>query len=147
MLLAYSMMLLALGVATVAEEAPSSCADAVRATAKASRLADLPPEIRNDLARISLGEMADSGTPMLQTDAPSASEANLPTGRFIEALLVKDTWFVSFEVSMSTPTTIGYTRTQRGDYFRSPSHYFAGPPCEAIKAALKGVRSPGGFNF
>jgi hypothetical protein len=138
------MMAITIGAVVVPTDAVSSCAQEIHATATASRLPDLPPEIREDLARISNNEMAESGSPILQTDAPSKAEAKLPTVRFMQAILVKDLprakdiWFVSFEVSMSTPRTVGYYRSQSGYYTRAQLWNFGGPPCEAIKAALKG---------
>jgi len=149
MIIAFSMIALMIGAVTVPTDAVSSCAQEIHATATASRLSDLPPEIREDLARISNNEMAESGSHILQTDAPSKADAKLPTSRFMQAILVKDlpnakdTWFVSFEVSMSTPRTVSYYRDQWGRYNRVQMHNFGGPPCESIKAALKGVTSPG----
>lgn len=122
-----------------------SCARDVQATETASRLSQLPLEIRDDLAAFSKGEMADSGVPIRQTDAPTDAKRKLATSRFLQAILVRKTWFVSFEVSMMTPRTVGYAQTTGGGFHRIHFYNLAGPPCEAVKAALKGVTSFNSF--
>lgn len=142
------MLLLAIGPATVETEPRPSCAEEVRATATAYRLADLPKEIRDDLNILMNNEIGDSDSQLLQTDAPVAAERNFPTARFFQALFVNREWFVQFEVSMFAGVrTIGYVRDGNGGFRRWSSHYFGGPACETIKAALNGVTTPGGFNF
>ena len=132
----------------VAGPAPSAiCPEAAVATSAAYRLAELPPEIREDLARISNNEMADRGAPLLQTDAPGPAERDLARGRFVQGLLIDGTWFVSFAPAMMTPRTIGYVRSPDGRFRRWSDYYFGGPPCAAIAAARSGVTTPGGFNF
>lgn len=143
-------MLLAFGAGTIAETAEQrSCAQEIGATASAYRLADLPQDIRDDLAnrRDWLGEdMADSDAPLLQTDAPTAAERGYPTIRFAQAMLVGEIWFVQFEVSLFAGVrTISYIRQNDGRFHLTPLHYFNGPPCASIKAALAGVTTPWGF--
>lgn len=123
-----------------------TCADEVRATATARRLSELPPEVRDDLMLLTENAMAEGGSPLLQTDAPTAAERDLATVRFAQGLLVGDKWFVQFEVSMFAGVrTVSYVRDQDGRFGRSPMHYFGGPACASIKAALNGVTTPGGF--
>ena len=134
--------------ATTAQAAPlQSCAKEVQASAVVERLSELPPDIRDDLIYRFRG-MGDRGSPLLQTDAPSAVEMTYPTSRFAQALLIKNVWFVQFEVAMfSGVRTMGYLRGTDGRFTRSPSRYFGGPACETLKAAIAGVYTPGGFNF
>jgi len=91
--------------------------------------------------------MGDRGSPLLQTDAPTILERDYPTSRFAQALLIKNMWFVQFEVAMTGMLTIGYIKGTDGKFTRSPSHYYNGPACETLKAAVNGVTTPGGFNF
>lgn len=135
-MLIVSLAILAVGTASGVDELASSCAKEVRATATAYRLSDLPPAIRADLALQSNNGMADSGSPIQQTDAPTKAELKLATSRFVQALLVRKTWFVSYEASMMAPRTIGYYFTEGGGLQRAYSIQFSGPPCEAVKAAL-----------
>jgi hypothetical protein len=90
-------------------------------------------------------EMADSGSVILQTDAPSEAEARLPQVRFLQAMFVRHTWYVSFEISMTRPYTMGYSLVGDGSremrLERNRSISFVGPACEAIKASLRGVRT------
>jgi hypothetical protein len=131
-------------IATTA--APSTCADEVRAAAIASRLSELPREVRDDLMLLTEGAMADSDSPLLQTDAPTAAERGQGTVRFAQGLLVGGKWFAQFEVSMFAGVrTVAYVRNQDGRFRRSPMHYFGGPACASIRAALDGVTTPGGF--
>ena len=124
------------------------CAGEVRAAAIVTRLSELPPDIRDDLQHLSQNAMGDRDSPLLQTDAPVGAERDFPQTRFVQALFVDGKWFVQFEVAMfSGVRTIGYVRDGKGDFHRSPSHYFGGPACASIKAALDGVTTPGGFNF
>lgn len=127
----------------------STCAAEVGATATAYRLADLPPDIRDEwgaLENFMGGQIADSDAPLLQTDAPSEAESNYPTARFAQAMLVGDKWFVQFEVSLFFGVrTVGYVRHSDGVFRISPGHYFNGPACASIRAALSGVTTPGGF--
>jgi hypothetical protein len=92
-------------------------------------------------------KMGDRGSPLLQTDAPTILERDYPTSRFAQALLIKNMWFVQFEVAMTGMLTIGYIKGTDGKFTRSPSHYYNGPACETLKAAVNGVTTPGGFNF
>lgn len=141
-------VMLGSGVTPPTAETQGACAAEVHASTAVYRLRDLPPDIREDL----LGTFSDMGEPdgpLLQTDAPTAAERNDPTSRFLQAIFVHDEWFVQYEVSgMHGPFTIGYRRGGNdGRFRRSASHYFAGPACASIKAALAGVTTPGGFNF
>jgi hypothetical protein len=142
-------MLLAAATASAETEAQRSCAQEVGATASAYRLTELPRDIRDDLAsrRDMFGaEMADSDSPLLQTDAPTAEESDYPILRFAQAMLVRDRWFVQFEVSMFAGVrTISYLRQPDGRFSLTPSHYFGGPACASLRAALAGVTTPGGF--
>jgi hypothetical protein len=133
-----------LGMASIEQGQALACAKEVQATAIASRMSQLPPEIRDDLMLMFKNDLADSGTPILQTHAPSEAERNLPTSRFVQALLVKDIWYVSYEVSMMGSRTIRFGLAQGGPddpkgFVRKQIYGFGGPPCEAIKASLKGV--------
>lgn len=144
------LMLLAFGAGTTAETAEQrSCAQEIGATVSAYRIADLPQDIRDGLAsRPDLfGDgIADSDAPLLQTDAPTVEERNYPTLRFAQAMHVGDWWFVQFEVSLFAGVrTISFGRQSDGRFHLTPSHYFNGPPCASIKAALAGVTTPGGF--
>jgi hypothetical protein len=142
-------MLLAAAAAPVETEAQRICAQEVGATATAYRLAELPRDIRDDLAsrREMFGaDMADSDAPLLRTDAPTAEESDYPTLRFAQAMLVRDRWFVQFEVSsFAGVRTISYLRQPDGRFSLTPSHYFGGPACPSLRAALAGVTTPGGF--
>lgn len=133
--------------AAIAASAPRPiCAD-ILATAVVKRLSDLPREIRDDL-HLNYKDMGEPGSPLLQTDAPTAAEVHYPTSRFVQGVLIKDVWYVQFEVSMfSGVRTIGYVRIDDGRFLRSPSHYYGGPSCETLKAAINGVYTPGGFNY
>jgi hypothetical protein len=140
-------LLLQVDAASAHAALPQSCAKEVGAITVVERLSELPPDIREDLL-FRFKDMGDRGSPLLQTDAPSAVEMTYPTSRFAQALLIKNAWFVQFEVSMfSGVRTIGYVRGSDGRFTRSPSRYFGGPACETLKAAVKGVYTPGGFNF
>ncbi len=146
---ALAMILLASGTASVGTEAQRACAQEVGATATAYRLAELPKDIRDDLASrrdIFGADMADSDAPLLRTDAPTAEEREHATVRFAQAMLVGDKWFVQFEVSLFAGVrTISYLRRPDGRFAFTPSHYFGGPACASIRAALAGVTTPGGL--
>lgn len=146
---ALAIILLATGAAPAETDAQRACAQEIGATATAYRLADLPPDIRDDLARrrdMFGADMADSDAPLLQTDAPTAAERGHPTLRFAQAMLVRDRWFVQFEVSLFAGVrTLSYARQPDGRFGFTPVHYFGGPACASIKAALAGVTTPGGL--
>lgn len=140
-------VLLQAGASTTVEQ-QLSCAAEVGATSTATRVADLPAEIRADLIRIIGDEIADRDSPLLDTDAPSAEERSYPTARFVQALLVGEEWFVQIEVAMmSGVRTFGYVRDGNSGFRRRYSHYLGGPACASIKAALAGVRNPGNPYF
>lgn len=142
------MLLFAVGATPLDANPDRSCAQEVRATATAYRLSELPTDIRDDLNLLLHNDIGDSGSPLLGTDAPGPEEQSFPTTRFFQALFVNGEWFVQFEVSMFAGVrTMGYVRGSDGRFRRYPLHYFGGPPCETIKAALAGVTTPGGFNF
>lgn len=125
-----------------------TCAKEIRATSVASNLTDLPQEIREHLDDFDPKGMGERDAPLLKTDAPVGVERGHRQTRFVQAFLVKDEWFVQFEVAMfSGVRTIGYVRDSEGRFRPWPPHYFGGPPCESINAALQGVTTPGGFNF
>jgi hypothetical protein len=140
------LVLLQVGAATAQAAPQQSCAKEVKAIAVVERLSELPADIRDDLI-FRFKDMGDRGSPLLQTDAPTALERDLPTSRFAQALLIKNVWFVQFEVAMTGTRTMGYFRGTDGKFTRSPSHYYGGPACETLKAAVNGVTTPGGFNF
>lgn len=146
---ALAMMLLAAGTVPVGTEAQRACAREVGASSTAYRLAELPPAIRDDLASrwdIFGADLADSDAPLLQTDAPTAEERHYPTLRFAQAMLVRDRWFVQFEVSsFAGVRTISYVREAGGHFSLTPIHHFGGPACASIQAALAGVTTPGGL--
>lgn len=128
----------------------AACAREIQATAVATKLADLPGGVRAELARFERDfmreTMADSDGQLLQTDAPSAVERDYPRARFAQALLVRDQWFVQYEVSMMAGVqTVDFRRDRNGNFHLSLEHFLSGPPCASIKAALAGVRAPGGF--
>ena len=138
--------LLQVGAATAQAAPQQSCAKEVKAVALVERLSELPADIRDDLMMMDK-KMGDRGSPLLQTDAPTILERDYPTSRFAQALLIKNMWFVQFEVAMTGMLTIGYIKGTDGKFTRSPSHYYNGPACETLKAAVNGVTTPGGFNF
>lgn len=143
-------LLLQLGASATQPDNLSACARDVQATDTATTLADLPADVRQELTRFERefmrGRMADSHEPLLQTDAPGPEERNYPTVRFAHALLVRDQWFVQYEVAlMAGVQTIDFYRGPNGRFQLSLSHFFGGPACASIKAALAGVRTPGGF--
>lgn len=139
-------LLLQAGAATAQAAMPQSCATEVNATSVVEHLSELHPDIRNDLL-FRFKDMGDRGSPLLQTDAPSVIESKYPTSRFAQAVLLRNVWFVQFEVAMTGMLTIGYVQGSDGRFTRAPSHYYGGPPCETLKAAFNGVVTPGGFNF
>lgn len=140
------MLLLSISAATLEAGPDTSCAREVRATAAVYRIADLPPSIRSDLLALARNSIGDPGSPLLNTDAPGPREAQFPRMRFYQAIRVRTEWFVQFEVAMLGMRTIGYIPDAEG-FHRFPLHYFGGSPCDTIKAILRGVTSPGGFNF
>jgi hypothetical protein len=86
--------------------------------------------------------MADSGS-VLQTDHCTAANRSLPRVRFLQAMFVRHTWYVSFEFSMMAPYTLGYTRMGggSGELERDRTANFIGPPCEAVKAGMRDLRT------
>ena len=122
-----------------------TCAEEVRASAVANRLADLPPEIVEQLRAFSRSELGNSDGPLLSTDAPSARERGYPTVRFHKGYKIGDQWFAQLEVAMfSGVRTLVYRRAAEDNKFhQEPWKYYAGPPCESIKASLSGVLTPG----
>lgn len=134
-------------VSSVAVAEPASPCEGIAASVIAYRLADLPPEIRDDLNAMSQNAIADAGVPIRRTDAPTDAEKDLALNGLVHGLLVGQEWFVSVDTGTGGIRTFGYVRDSDGRYFRLPSHYFGGPACEAIAAALSGVTSPGGFGF
>ncbi|HEY0012450.1 MAG TPA: hypothetical protein VGB79_06305 [Allosphingosinicella sp.] len=145
MTFSYLASLLMAGAASAGQTTPAACARDINASATAYRLSELPPAIRYDLARLVKDDMADSGSVILQTDAPSEADMRLPRVRFLQAMFVRNTWYVSFEVSMTASYTIGYSLVGDGSremrLRRSRSINFTGPPCEVVKAALRRVRT------
>jgi len=144
----FAVMLTISSASAVPTQAQRTCAKEVGAVATAYRLAELPKEIGAELsARKGLfGSIADKDAPLLETDAPVGAERNYPTVRFAQAMLVRNEWFVQVEISMmSGVTTFGFPRQPGGRFSFSPVHYFRGPACASIKAALAGVTNPGGL--
>lgn len=139
-------MLLSVDAASAHAAPQQACANEVKAIAVVERLSELPRDILDDLLS-RFKDMGDRGSPLLETDAPSVVESGYPASRFAQALLIKNVWFVQFEVAMGGVRTIGYVRGTDGRFQRSPSHYYGGPACETLKAAVNGVTTPGGFNF
>lgn len=141
MTVSYLATLLMVGAALPGQPAPAACAREVNATATAFRLSELPPAIRSDLARLVEGEMADSGSVILQTDHRTAANTRLPRVRFLQAIFVRHIWYVSFEISMRAPYTLGYARmgSETSELTRVHSVSFTGPPCDAVKAGIRGV--------
>lgn len=119
--------------------AATSCATDLRATAAASKLAELPPEIQADLAHLFDGQVADSGTRILDTDAPLKEDLNLPTVRFVSAMLLKNQWLVTYEATMMMPITFGYTKIGNGYFSRNPGVNLSGDPCVVARAVSQGV--------
>ena len=135
------------GTEPTGTDAQRACAYEVGASATAFRLSELPQDVRDEMKRLKplFGDMADSNAPLLQSDAPAAAERDYPTVRFAQAMLVKDRWFVQFEVSLFAGVrTTSFTRHSDGHFRFSPSHYFGGPACASIKAAVDGVTTPFG---
>ena len=112
----------------------------------ATRLSDLSPEIRTDLMA-SYKDMGDRNTPLLKTDAPTAREQGLATSRFIQAVRIKDEWFVQYEWTFGGRRTLGYFRGSNGHYQRAPYHYLSGPFCKTLQAIKDGIGNPGGLHF
>ena len=128
--------------------AAQTCADEIGAASVAIELADLPQDIREHLNSLDPKGMGERDSQLLKTDAPAGAERHHLQTRFVQAFLVKDEWFVQFEVAMfSGVRTVGYVRDSGGRFRPWPPHYFGGPPCASVKAARQGVTTPGGFNF
>lgn len=122
------------------------CPEADRAIGRARLLSELPSEIRDDLKIFTNNEITDEDIPLLNTDAPSPAEMNYATARFVQALQFRDRWLVQFEVALFAGVrTVAYVSRQGRPFERSPTHYFGGPACASIRAALEGVTTPGGF--
>jgi hypothetical protein len=145
MMFLYMATFLMAAQASTGQPTPTACAREVNATQTAYRLSELPPAIRSDLALFFKDAMADSGSVILQTDAPTEADMGLPTVRFLQALFVRHTWYVSFEISMTRPYTVGYNHVGDGSgemrLQRDRSISFIGPPCEAIKAGIRDLRT------
>ncbi len=142
-----AILFLQIGASPIQAVAPQSCAQELGATQVAHRLSDVPKDILADLMRIDKA-MGDHDSPLLQTDAPSAEQLKWPTSRFLQAMLIDKTWYVQVQASMmSGVATMGYRRGGDGQFQRSRSSYLAGPACETLKAAAKGVYNPGLFDF
>lgn len=139
----------ALAAAGSVSEQPSlgvQCSEMSAASSIVRRLSDLPREIRDDLTVLTEGAMGDRDGPLLQTDAPTAVEGTYPVTRFAQGLLFNDMWLVQFEVSLfSDVRTVTYRLSDDNRYHRTSAHYFHGPACPSIRAALSGVTTPGGF--
>lgn len=135
-------LLFTLQVAGMAGARMPACPD-VPAEAVIHRLSQLPPDIREDLLR-NYKDMGERTSPLLQTDTPSAVESKYPTSRFVQAVLIKNVWYVQFKVSLFAGVrTLGYFRHPDGHYQISASNYYGGPACETLRAAIKGVYNPG----
>ena len=136
--------LLQVAVPAGATELDPGCAVEVRATSVAERFSDLPSEIQDDLVRMTGERIGERSEQLLETDAPSSEEQNFVRARFAQALLVENEWFVQIEVAMTSGVrTFGYVREDQGIFRRRLSHYFGGPACASIEAALAGVYNPG----
>lgn len=142
-------ILLITASAPVPDDAPRACAQKVDATAFTTRLAGVPQEIREDfIRRIALhgAVVANSGVPLLKTDAPTESEKGYAPIRFAQAMRVGDSWFVQLEVAMFAGVrTLTYTREQNGSFQLPPGQHYGGPGCASIRAALAGVMTFGPF--
>lgn len=129
-----------------AAQPQASCPEFARAAATADRLAELPPEIRERLLRLLNNDIGDRGSPLLQTDAPSAAERGYPRTRFVRGLRFRDMWLVQYEVSMMSGVhTLSFVFGDGGRFHLSRRHFFGGPACESVRAALNGVTTPGGL--
>lgn len=132
--------LLALSAASPAAARPvQTCADEIGVTAIATSLRELPSEIREDLDRMSHGDMVDRGIRIQQSDI---IEPGVARSRFSQALKVRDMWFVTVEMTTLTPPTYGYVREDGGRYQRAPFYSFTGPVCAILEAVLEGVTTP-----
>jgi hypothetical protein len=59
-------------------------------------------------------------------------------------VLIKNVWYVQFEVSMFAGVrTMGYFRATDGQFHRLPALYLGGPKCETLRAIIEGVYNPG----
>jgi hypothetical protein len=132
--------------ATTAYAAPQPACSNIEATAVVERLSDLPEDIRIDLTSV-YKDIGDRESPLLQTDAPTAAESNYPTSRFFQAVLMKDVWYVQYELTYGGRRTLGYFLGANGHFTKDPWHFFGGPYCETLRAAADGVGTPGGLNF
>jgi hypothetical protein len=110
------------------------------------RLSQLEPDIRNDLLSI-YRDMGERGSHLQLYDSPGRATAGYKTSRFDQAVLIKNVWYVQFEVANLGRRTLGYTVGADGHFSRSPIHYYGGPFCETLEAASKGVISAGSLNF
>ena len=131
---------MAMGVSTIHPTVPGSCPE-IQADVRLDRLAGLPAEIRDDLKLITHNDMGDGGGPLLNTDAPTARDMKHPNTRFFQAMSRKGRWYVQFEVALSGVRTLSYAVGEAGRFYRVPSQYFGGPPCESLQAAMSGVLS------
>lgn len=146
MLAAATIPLLYMFLSLRAEQSHLDCPELTRASASAYHLSDLPEEIRLDLMAWTNNEITDEDIPLLNTDSPGQRERNHPTARFVQAFRFEDKWLVQFEVALfSGVRTVTYHNGGSGIFKRSPLHYFGGPACASIRAALEGVVTPGGF--
>lgn len=144
-MLTISLVLLLQANAATAQGAQPACPD-LPATVVVDRLSNLPSDIREDLTSI-YKDMGDRDSPLLQTDAPTEAEREYPRSRFFQAVLIKNEWLVQYELTSGGRRTLGYIRGSNGRFQRFASHYFGGPFCETLTAALSGVSTPGGLNF
>lgn len=139
---AASLALLLQAAAAPGPRPQAPCAN-IPAAAVIERLSDLPTDIRQDLLQ-TYEDMEERGAPLLSTDSPTEGERKYPTSRFVQAVLIKNVWYVQFEVSMFAGVrTMGYVRASNGRFRRDPSRYYGGPACATLRAAIEGVYNPG----
>jgi hypothetical protein len=105
----------------------------------------LPDEIVKDLTGMLLS-LADSNEPLRAGDVPPKELLDAARFRFSFAVRNQNEWLVAIERGNPNNFLIfGYASIEGQPYQKSPSRFLGGPPCIAIRAALDGVVSPGGF--
>ncbi len=108
----------------------------------AERMTDLPIEIQDSLAEITKGQIAEQGTPLLQTDAPGADDEGKAQVRFARGFRNGDLWIVFLEVSlMRDPRSLGFVRGTGGKFALSAGYFLFGDQCAVRRAIQDGVRN------
>lgn len=133
------------------EGAQGPCPEFAGAAAAVDRLAELPPEIREHLLSVIDNNMGDPNSILLRTDAVTDAERGQRTSRLVRGLRFRDSrrrrdmWLIQYEAAMRANVhTISYEIGPEGRFRFTRRHFFSGPACESVRAALNGVTTPGG---